>query len=402
MKIEGVPCAFLTAFFSIGVMSAQTVPTSPVTVTVTTNSHGYAIPIDFSGLSFERGTLSSGNAGASGYIFSPSNSQVVPLFQNLGIKNLRVGGGSVDDESVVGTGSDGYLGVDNLFGFSKASGANVIYTVRLLNPSSKPIPNLMAEDAAAAGYVWSNYKANLVNFAIGNEPDFFSYHTVDPLIFQTLPERANAGTAFPSYLADWTNFADAIEAAAPASTAVGEGQDLYVTVINKTHSSTNDVTTAALTIQPSGFTAASAAWMALSNGNPGNAATTTGTTLGGAAIANNAPWFGEWTPLNPSTGGGVTLTVPSASAAVIHIRAASNYGGPVQINQNGALDVFALDPSGNVWHDRRSRSLCPRATAMFGITGNPLPAAYGTAGSTWAPAAPGSPRCERPTMPTAA
>lgn len=591
MKIEGIPCALLSAFFSIGVMSAQTVPTSPVTVTVNTSAHGYAIPIDFSGLSFERGTLSSGNAGASGYIFSPANSQVVTLFQNLGIKNLRVGGGSVDDESVVGTGSDGYLGIDNLFGFSKASGSNVIYTVRLLNPSSKPIPNLMAADAAAAGYIWSNYQANLANFAIGNEPDFFSYHTVDPLIFQTLPGRANAGTAFPSYLADWTNFANAIEAAAPGSTfsgpdsgsyngtidyngvpwtisfanaenglgtitdvtqhlyvggspgtitaqqaiddmlspgwansteltaepegsptsstytpypwiytnglaaiaqdnlpyrltesddfltgingasngyaaalwtldymqwwaqhgaagvnfhnkqwiftdtitpgnlvsgscspapcanyqvapkgygikafdlgghgyvdpvtisntgnvnltayAVGEGQDLYVTVINKTHSSANDVTNAALTIQPSGFTAASAAWMALENGSPGNAATTTGTTLGGAAIANNAPWFGQWTPLSPSTGGGVMLTVPSASAAVVHLRAASNYGGPVQINQNGALDVFALDASGNVWHDVQQSADVP-ASAASGWSGwTELPGVTATGG----------------------
>ena len=210
-------------------VSAQT---TPITVSVSTTSYGAAIPIDFSGLSFERGTLNSGNAGASGYLFSPSNAQLVTLFQNLSIKNLRVGGGSVDDESVVGTGSDGYLGIDNLFGFSKASGANVIYTLRLLNPSSKPIPNLMAADAAAAGYVWSNYKANLVNFAIGNEPDFFSYHTVDPLIYQTLPGRANAGTAFPSYLADWTNFANAIEAAAPGATFSGPDSGSYAPPID--------------------------------------------------------------------------------------------------------------------------------------------------------------------------
>jgi hypothetical protein len=112
----------------------------PVTVNVTTTSRGAAIPIDFSGLGFERGTLNSGNAGASGYLFSPANTQLVTLFQNLSIKNLRVGGGSVDTESVVGTGSDGYRGVDNLFGFSRASGANVIYTVRLLDPASNRSP----------------------------------------------------------------------------------------------------------------------------------------------------------------------------------------------------------------------------------------------------------------------
>jgi len=528
---------------------------SPVTVTITTTSHGAAIPIDFSGLGFERGTLNSGNAGASGYIFSPVNTQLVTLFQNLSIKNLRVGGGSVDTESVVGTGSDGYLGIDNLFGFSQASGANVIYTVRLLNPASKPIPALMADDAAAAGYIWKNYKANVANFAIGNEPDFFSYHTVDPLIFQTSPGRANAGTAFPSYLADWTNFANAIEAAAPGALfsgpdsgsyngtidyngvpwtisfanaengspniaeitqhlyvggstgtitaqqaiddmlspgwvngtelrpepegsptsstytpypwlyanglaaiaqddlpyrltesddfltgvngasnafssalwaldymhwwaannaagvnfhnkqwiftdtivpnpnpcvstcgnyqttpkgygikafdlsghgyvepvaisnpnginltayAVCEGQDLYITIINKTHSTTNDSTNAVVTLQPNGFPAASAASIVLTDGEPGNAGLLTAM-LGGASIANNARWAGQWTPLSPDTNGSVTLTVQPTTATVVRLHAASNAAGPIQMNQNGALEVFATDDAGNLW-----------------------------------------------------
>ena len=599
MKIEAVACAFLTAVWSIGVTTAQSIPSSPITVTVDTTSHGFAIPTDFSGIGFERGTLNSGNAGASGYIFSPSNTQVVTLFQNLGIKNLRIGGGSVDDEIPVGTGSDGYLGVDALFGFAPAAGIKVLYSMRLLNPSGS-ITNLMQDDANAGAYIWDNYRAYLQRFAIGNEPDFHSYHTYctsagcicvegtgcsggterleDPLIYETVNPVTNPpdqpGSAFPSYLADWQNFASAIGGSAPGALfsgpdsgsynglidyngvpwtisfanseansgmiaditqhlyvggstgnmtaqqaiddmlspgwvngtdltaepegtstsstytpypwlyandlqpiaqdnfpyrltesddfltgvngasngyasalwtldymqwwaqhgaagvnfhnkqwiytdtivpgnlvsgscspapctnyqtapkgygikafdlgghgyvepatisnpgnanvtayAVGEGQDLYVTVINKTHSSTNDVTNAALTIQPNGFIASSAAWMPLSNGDPGNAATLTGTALGGAVIANNAPWYGEWTPLAPSTGGGITLTVPSTSAAVIHIRAASNYGGPVQINQNGALDVFALDASGNVWHDTQQSADVPASAA---------------------------------------
>jgi hypothetical protein len=586
MKIQAFACASLAACFSFG-MSAQTIPTAPVTLTVNTTTHGYAIPIDFSGIGFERGTLNSGNAGASGYIFSPTNTQVVALFQNLGIKNLRIGGGSVDDEIPVGTGSDGNLGVDALFGFAQAAGIKVLYSVRLLNPHGS-IPGLMEDDAAAAQYIWDNYRPYLHSFAIGNEPDFQSYHTTDPLIYDATP--GVAGTAFPSYLADWTNFADAMEASAPGALfsgpdsgagspaidyngvpwtisfanaqkgsdtiadmtqhiyvgtspgstttqeaidnmlspewinnptigagpegsstyspygwfyannlepisqdnfpyrlnesddylsgisgasngyasalwaldymqwwaqhgaagvnfhnkqwiytdtitpgnlvsgsctpapcanyqaapkgygikafdlgghgyvepveisnpenvnvtayAVGEGQDLYVTVINKTHTSTNDATDAALAIQPDGFAAASAAWMALSNGSPGNAATTTGTTLGGAVIANNGSWLGEWTPLSPSSSGGVTLSVPSASAAVIHIRAASNYSGPIQINQDGSLDVFALDPSGNVWHDAQQSADVPASSAsnwtgwteLEGVTATGAPA----------------------------
>jgi hypothetical protein len=592
MRTSHLCHATLVLSFSACTAFAQSRPVAPITLTVDTTSHGYAIPIDFSGLGFERGMLNSGNAGASGYIFSPSNTQLVTLFQNLSVKNLRIGGGSVDDETPVGTGSDGYLGIDALFGFAPAAGIKVLYSMRLLNPNGS-ITNLMQDDAAAGQYIWDNYRTSLHSFAIGNEPDFYSYHIVDPLIYQTLPGRANAGTAFPSYLADWTNFADAIEAAAPGSLfsgpdsgsyngtidyngvpwtisfanaeagsgmaaditqhlyvggtagtitaqqaiddmlssgwvnsteltaepegsptsstytpypwiyvnglaaiaqdnlpyrltesddflggidgssnafssalwaldymqwwaqhnaagvnfhnkqwiftdtivpgnlvsgscspapcvnyqtapkgygikafdlgghgyvepvaitnadginatayAVGEGQDLYVTVINKTHTTTNDVTDAAVTIQPSGFRAASAAWMALSNGDPGNAATTTGTTLGNAAIANNSPWFGQWTPLGSDTSGSITLTVPSASAAVVRIHAASNYAGPIQINQDGALDLFALDQSGNVWHDTQLSADVPSSpsanwtgwTELPGVTASGAPA----------------------------
>ena len=77
------------------------------------------------------------------------------------------------------------------------------------------------------GYIWSKYQANLHSFAIGNEPDFYSYHIVDPLIYQTLPGRANAGTAFPSYLADWQNFAAAIEASAPGALFSGPDSGSY-------------------------------------------------------------------------------------------------------------------------------------------------------------------------------
>ena len=47
----------------------------------------------------------------------------------------------------------------------------------------------------------------------------------------------------------------------------------------------------------------------------------------------------------------MTLTVQATTAAVVKIHAASAYAGPIQINQNGALEMFSIDPSGNVWHD---------------------------------------------------
>ena len=143
--------------------------------------------------------------------------------------------------------------------------------------------------------------------------------------------------------------------------AVGEAQYLYVTIINKTHQSTNDVADAVVTIQPSGFAAASATSMILTDGDPGNASLMT-VSLGGAPITNNARWAGQWTPLSPDTNGSVTLTVQATAAAVVKIHAASNDAGPIQINQDGALEVFATDASGNVWHNSQVAADVPNSS----------------------------------------
>lgn len=192
----------------------------PIVVTVDTGSPGYRIPSDFSGLSFEVGPLVAGNAGVNGYLFNPTNSQLITLFQNIGLKNLRIGGGSVDQRIPAGSGPDGYAGIDNLFAFAKAAGTKVIYSFRLLNPSTSPIPNLMAKEADIAKYIWNNYQDNLSSFAIGNEPDWKSYHTFaghprDPLIYETV--AGVPGSAYPSFLEDWRNFANAIRGLAPGA-----------------------------------------------------------------------------------------------------------------------------------------------------------------------------------------
>ncbi|HVC90264.1 MAG TPA: hypothetical protein VND66_06545 [Acidobacteriaceae bacterium] len=582
---------------STGVGLGQSTPTAPVTLTIATTPvaapHGYAIPSDFSGLSFERGTLNTNNAGASGYLFSPTNTQLVTLFQNIGIKSLRVGGGSVDDEVPVGFNPDGFLGIDSLFDFAQAAGTKVIYTMRLLN-THNAYPNLKTMDAAVASHIWQRNSSLLENFALGNEPDFHSYHTYctktgctctypagctgtstnlhieDPAIYETLTiGNTTAGTAYPSYVADWQNFANTILGSVPAATfsapdtgaystltytpssasgvswtqqfaedeksakngegapllvdatqhyyvgggpgtttaqqaidnmlstawvnntaiatqpsgagdgktttyapylwlydnnmapvaangvpyrltesndyltgikgasngyaaalwaldymhwwaehnaagvnfhnkqwiptdtivpspnpcvgacgnyqtapkgygikafdlsghgyvepvtisnpnginvtsyAVGDAQDLYVTIINKTHSTTNDSTDAAVLIQPNGFAAASCASMVLTDGDPGNALSYNAT-LGGAVIANNARWAGTWTPLAPTDNGSCAVTVQPTTAAVVKVHAASNYVGPIQINQNGALEIFGIGIHHDSWYD---------------------------------------------------
>jgi hypothetical protein len=204
----------------------------PVTITVDTEHPGPVVPEDFTGLSFERGALNPGNAGVTGYLFSPENSSLVTLFRNIGLRNLRVGGGSVDSMIPVGTGSDGFAGVDALFTFAAAAQVKVIYTFRLLNPGDNPVADLASVNAQAAGYIWQHYRPSLASFAIGNEPDWRAYHTyadhpVDPAIYQTDP--AVPGSAYASYLDAWQSFAAAIVAQAPGAPFSGPDTGDYTT-----------------------------------------------------------------------------------------------------------------------------------------------------------------------------
>src|SRR5438067_12018835 len=110
----------------------------PVAITVSAGRPGPVVPADFAGLGFERGPLNPGNAGVSGYLFSASNASLITLFRNMGLRNLRIGGGSVENMIPAGTGRDGFTGIDNLFAFAAAAGVRVIYSLRLFSPAARP------------------------------------------------------------------------------------------------------------------------------------------------------------------------------------------------------------------------------------------------------------------------
>jgi hypothetical protein len=103
--------------------------------------------------------------------------------------------------------------------------------------------------------------------------------------------------------------------------AVGTSRDLYVTIINKTHSTTHDAMDAAIVIEAAGFDGASVDSMVLTDGEPGNAALPSAT-LGGATISNDAPWAGTWTADGLVRNGKFALTVASTTAVIVRIRAA--------------------------------------------------------------------------------
>jgi hypothetical protein len=203
----------------------------PVTVTIDGEHPGPVVPDDFAGLSFERGPLiKPGNAGVSGNLFSLENGSLVTLFRNLGVGSLRIGGGTVDQLVPAGMGSDGFAGIDNLFAFAAATGVQVIYSLRLLSPGASPVGNLKAVHGQAAGHIWGHYRQNLASFAIGNEPDWHAYHTyqghsLDPAIYEEA--SGMPGSAYPSYLAQWRSFADAVAGAASGAPLSGPDLGAY-------------------------------------------------------------------------------------------------------------------------------------------------------------------------------
>ena len=205
-------------------------PAQPVTITIDAEARGPVVPDDFAGLSFERGPLNPGNAGVAGYLFNPANTSLVTLFRTVGLRSLRIGGGSVDFYVPAGTGSDGFTGIDNLFAFAAAAGTRVIYSLRLLSPADRPVQNLESVNARVAGYIWDRYREHVAGFAIGNEPDWHAFHTyaghpADPAIYEET--SGIPGSAYPSFLAHWRTQARAVAAAAPGAPLCGPDTGAY-------------------------------------------------------------------------------------------------------------------------------------------------------------------------------
>ncbi len=149
-----------------GLWAATALAQSPVTLTIDTRASGAAIVDDFIGLSFGMKVLPPDKEGA--HFFSPTNAPLITLFQNLGIRHLRVGGTTV--ESPPATPIPGEADMDNLFAFARSAGVKkIIYSLRLLE--TDPAQQYAATNAAIAKYIWSHYQPSLDCFALGNEPD---------------------------------------------------------------------------------------------------------------------------------------------------------------------------------------------------------------------------------------
>jgi hypothetical protein len=178
---------------------------SPVSVTIGPQPADAAIPVDFLGMSFGMRAVLPDKTGA--HFFSPTNTPLVTIFQNLGLRHLRVGGTTVESPPTLAI--PGEKDIDSLFAFAQAAHINkVIYSLRLLETNTTQ--NYAATNAAIAQYIWGHYRSQLDCFALGNEPDRQNIYKQDVTI-----------TNFATYLRKWRQFAAAIADAVPQAKFAG-------------------------------------------------------------------------------------------------------------------------------------------------------------------------------------
>ena len=139
-------------------------------------------------------------------MFNPTNQQLITLFKNSGLRNLRLGGTTVEGTN---NAVPDQTAIDDVFGFAKAAGVKVIYSLPLLNGNS-------ASNATTARYIWNRYRPELEYFAIGNEPDVRRY-LYPPFGMGTDPAITN----YDSFLAVWRSFVKAITDVVPDAKFAG-------------------------------------------------------------------------------------------------------------------------------------------------------------------------------------
>jgi hypothetical protein len=59
--------------------------------------------------------------------------------------------------------------------------------------------------------------------------------------------------------------------------------------------------------------------------------------------------------------GTLTVTVPAAEAVVVRLDAAGQFSGPIQMNENGALEMYAIAGNGAVQHDWQKAADIPQS-----------------------------------------
>lgn len=189
-------------FLMIILLAATVHPQSVLSIRVDLNDSGRVIPDDFAGLSFEMEKLLPGKGGK--YFFDKNNKALIQLFKTFGIKSLRVGGSTADRPSVP---VPNFKDIDNFFGFVKAAGVKVIYTLRLREGNSE-------NAAAIVKYINERYSKMVDCYAVGNEPNVFAkeypvfkkeFEKYTSLIKKYFPKVKFCGPSITPGKAEWVN-----------------------------------------------------------------------------------------------------------------------------------------------------------------------------------------------------
>jgi hypothetical protein len=185
----------------------------PASLTITAGDDG-SIGQDFVGFSYEKTALSQP-------LFVASNSNLIGIFKRLGSGVLRIGGNLVEMSTwnANGTGqTPGQIApsdVDALAAFLKATGWKCLYGVNLEGAieGSTAKPTTPALAAAEVAYVARQLDSSLLGIEIGNEPDLYGGKQ----------SFYRGRWSFSQFLTLWSQFRDAIVAAAPGVPLTGPG-----------------------------------------------------------------------------------------------------------------------------------------------------------------------------------
>jgi hypothetical protein len=170
-----------------------------VTVAPDSSATPSPIPADFIGLSFEAKSLARDSQGD--HLFSPDNRPLLAMFKTLGVKNLRLGGGSVEAVK-----PPEEADIDSLYAFAKAADVSVIFTLRLRKQTD------MAATATLAKYIMDHYAAQTVCLGLGNEPDGYcagfedyrtQYEQMTTAILAAAPEAQFCGPSARTQASAW-------------------------------------------------------------------------------------------------------------------------------------------------------------------------------------------------------
>ena len=186
--------------------------TNSITLAIDATNPGYAISSNFVGISVSSWSLD----GDGGYTrcFTTSNSQMVNLFRQIGIKHLR----TIMTKAQSSDPDPSASQIDAFFDFAAASGVNkVIWSLHLFDAEAT---NNWSNNKAVASHIWNTTTASgtvesnlLDSFAFDNEPDWLHYICcADPGI-SGYYTPANTG----GYSAMWSGWQQAIAGIAPGA-----------------------------------------------------------------------------------------------------------------------------------------------------------------------------------------